>query len=237
MPSLSAAAWVLAFALSLLGPPRLDAQSGDTLSRIEGSGSVVRFGAIVIDKERKSATFPAAINLTQGALEYLLVTEMGKTHESLLSTKVQPYDLQVAMLLLGLKPNDAASAEPPAQINRQYLQKAAELRGPKVDLFLSWHDANGDHRLRPEDLILNTEARAQMTRGPWTYNGSGLYGGKFLAQVEGSIVALVRDSAAMVNNPRPGNDNDQIWEVNQTLVPPAGTPVGVIFQLESPVSK
>ena len=35
-------------------------------------------------------------------LEYLIVAETGKTHESLLSTKIAPYDIQVAMLLLGI---------------------------------------------------------------------------------------------------------------------------------------
>ena len=157
---------LLCAALLFLGSGRLYSQEADAPTQIEGSGAVVRFGSIVIDKEKKSVTFPGALNLTKGALEYLLVTEMGKTHESLLSTKVRPYDLQVAMLLLGVKPDEAARAEPPAQINRQYLQHAPELRGPKVDLYLSWHDQNGDHRLRAEDLIMNTEARAPMTDRP-----------------------------------------------------------------------
>ena len=216
---------------------RLHAQAPDPPSQVEGSGPVVHFGGIVIDKAKKSATFPAELNLAKGTLEYLLVTDMGKTHESLLSTKVQPYDLQVAMLLLGLKPNVTAGPQPPAQLNRAYLQNARELKGPRVDLLLSWHDAQGDHHLRGENLILNTDAGAPMTPGPWIYNGSGLYAGKFLAQVDGSIVALVRDSAAMVNNPRPGNDNDQIWDVNEKLVPPTGTPIDVTLQLETPSAK
>ena len=58
-----------------------------------------------------------------------------------------------------------------------------------------------------------------------------LYGGHFLAQVDGSIAALVRDPAALINNPRPGNDDDQIWEVYSKTTPPAGTAVDVTIQL------
>ena len=71
-----------------------------------------------------------------------------------------------------------------------------------------------------------------MTEGPWTYNGSEMYDGKFLAQVDGSVAALVRDSGALMNNPRPGNDDDQIWEVYSKVTPPVGTAVDVIIELE-----
>ena len=85
--------------------------------RAESSGAkVIDFQGIQIDKENRTVTFPAAINMDGGMLEYLIVTEMGKTHESLLSTKIQPYDIQVAMLLLGIKPAGKADSEPPGQI-------------------------------------------------------------------------------------------------------------------------
>lgn len=226
----------LAAVMALSAAP-LSGQVTESPPQLEGAGPVVRFGDIVIDKEKKSVAFPAAINLARGTLEYLLVTETGKTHESLLSTKVQPYDLQVAMLLLGLKPAGAPGAGPPGQINREYLRQVPEPAGPAVELFVSWQDGRGSHRLRAEELILNTEAGAPMTPGPWTYNGSAMYGGKFLAQVDGSIVALVRDSSALVNNPRPGNDNDQIWDVNEKLVPAEKVPVEVTLQWKEPVPK
>jgi hypothetical protein len=197
----------------------------------------IDFRGIQIDKQTRTVTFPAAINMTAGMLEYLLVTDMGKTHESLLSTKIQPYDIQVAMLLLGIKPASKADSQPPAQITRQYLQNSPGLKGETINLFLSWQDPTGNHRVRAESIIWNLHTNAPMTDGPWTYNGSEMYGGKFLAQVDGSIGALVRDPAALLNNPRPGNDDDQIWEVNTKTVPKAGTPVDVIIELEESSSK
>jgi len=219
--------------LALVGwtaaPPRAQAADPDPRT--------LDFKGIHIDKEKRTVTFPAAINMNEGMLEYLIVTEMGKTHESLLSTKIQAYDIQVAMLLLGVKPAAKAGSEPPAQLNKQYLQSAPELKGEKVDLFLAWQDAHGPHRLRAEDLIWNLKDNAVMRDGPWTYNGSEMYGGRFLAQTDGSVAALVRDSAALMNNPRPGNDDDQIWKAYSKVTPPIGTAVDVIIELEEDVVK
>lgn len=199
--------------------------------------NIVDFRGIQIDKEKRTVTFPAAVNMSDGMLEYLLVTDMGKTHESLLSTKIAPYDIQVAMLLLGIKAAPKADLEPPAQITKQYLQGAPQLTGETINIYLQWKDAQGPHRERAEDMIWNLDTNAPMTEGPWTYNGSGMYDGKFLAQIDGSITALVRDPAALVNNPRPGNDDDQIWEVYAKATPKVGTPVDVIIELEDSSSK
>jgi hypothetical protein len=193
----------------------------------------LEFRGIEIDKEKRTVTFPAAINMSAGMLEYLIVAETGKTHESLLSTKIEPYDIQVAMLLLGIPGAGKADVQPPGQINRAYLATAPELKGEKISLFLTWPG----HRAHAEDLIWNRRRIAPMTEGAWTYNGSEMYYGKFLAEVDGSIAALVRDSAALINNPRPGNDDDQIWQVNTDSAPPVGTAIDVTIQLEGPLQK
>ena len=182
---------------------------------------------IQIDKVARTVTFPAEINMASGMLEYLIVNNKGKTHESLLSTATEPYDLQVAMLLLGIKPAHSSSSEPPGQLTREYLRAAPELKGEKVSITLSWPG----HRMPAEDLIWNLDQNAAMTAGPWIYNGSEMYDGQFLAQVDGSITALVRDSAALMNNPRPGDDDDQIWEVDSGKTPPKGTAVDVTLKL------
>ena len=94
-----------------------------------GGAKLIDFRGIRIDKEKKTVTFPAEINMQSGMVEYLMVTDKGKTHESLLSTKIEPYDIQVAMLLLGIKPAAAAETQPPAQITKDYLTKEPELKG------------------------------------------------------------------------------------------------------------
>jgi hypothetical protein len=197
-----------------------------------GGAKLIDFRGIRIDKEKKTVTFPAVINMQSGMVEYLMVTDKGKTHESLLSTKIEPYDIQVAMLLLGIKPAVTAETEPPAQINKDYLAKAPQLKGENVNVMLTWKDGKAQHTARAEEMITDLKTNAAMTPGPWLYNGSEIYDGKFLAQVDGSIAAVVRDSAALMINPRPGNDDDQIWEVNTKATPKEGTAVDFTIQLE-----
>jgi hypothetical protein len=50
--------------------------------------------------------------------------------------------------------------------------------------------------------------------------------GSFLAQDTGSIVALMVDPASIVNNPREGNEFDDIW-VPDPAVPAKGTAVTI----------
>jgi len=71
-----------------------------------------------------------------------------------------------------------------------------------------------------------------MREGPWVYNGSRVVGGTFLAQRDGQIVAVMADADALVNNPRPGRENDEIWQINTNAVPAVGTPVRIIFQIK-----
>ena len=60
-------------------------------------------GQVRLDKNQRTVRFPAAVNQTNGAIEYLIVTSSGKTHESLLRTDAEPYHIQLAFLLLGAK--------------------------------------------------------------------------------------------------------------------------------------
>ncbi len=55
--------------------------------------------------------------------------------------------------------------------------------------------------------------------------------GRFLAQLDGAFAALVTSPAAVINNPRRGNDDDSIWIVNEKAVPAVKTPVDITIQL------
>src|SRR6266404_3082213 len=59
---------------------------------------VFQLGKVRFDKKERIVSFPASINQTEAAIEYLIVTSYGKTHESLLSTEAEPYHIQLALL-------------------------------------------------------------------------------------------------------------------------------------------
>lgn len=182
---------------------------------------------IVFDKKTRAITLPAKINMQDGLLEYALVHEAGKVHESLLSTAISPFDLNVVLLLLNYEPgtgffdfsNKEAGAVP---VKNPKLAAASQLA-----VTLDWKAADGTSKsARLETLLLNLDKKATVSDGPFTYTGSMLQeDGTFMAKDTGSILALYVDAAALINNPREGNENDDIWVPDKTKVPARETPV------------
>jgi hypothetical protein len=200
----------------------------------EISPGIYEIGQIRLDQKARTVTFPGVLNMNDGNLEYLIVTEQGNTHESLLVSDVTPSDLHFAMLLLGAKGAGAQNGElPPSQIDSKYLKTAPKLKGDDVDITVHWKVGDTEKSAPVEDWLFNTETKKPVTRGPWIYNGSSFNEGHFLAQIEGAHAALVTYPAALINNPRKGNDNDQIWTVNTKAVPPVKTPVDITITLLS----
>ncbi len=205
----------------------------------EVSPGVYRIGKLQLDKNTNTVTLPATVNMEEGNLEYLLVTQQGSTHESLLVTDVQPNDLHLAMLLLGAKgagilapaPADA----PPPQLNAGYLKHAPLLKGDPVTIAVAWKKEGAAQTAPVEDWLFDLGTKKPPARGPWIYTGS-MFGadGKFLAQGEGCFAALVTNPSALINNPRKDNDNDAVWTPNAKTIPPKQTAVEVSIHLEAP---
>ena len=80
--------------------------------------------------------------------------------------------------------------------------------------------------------MLNARENKAAPRGPWIYTGSMFADNQFLAQLQGTIAAMITNPAALINNPRKGSDNDQIWMVNKKAVPPVETALEITLKLE-----
>lgn len=193
-------------------------------------------GEVRIDSKAREVRFPAKVNMTEGQIEYVLVTNIGKLHESLLSTEIEPYHLQTALLLLGLKgaglPDPSQPQSGPAKA--EALGKIPEIGGEPINIEVNWTDSHGEKKAVPlETWILKSPKNSVMTKGPWTYSGSRSYEGAFLAQEFGSIISAISDLDAMVNNPRPGHGDDKIWSPNTKAMPKAGTPVEILLKVDN----
>lgn len=187
------------------------------------SPSIFELGKVQLDKAHKTVSFPAFLNMNRGLIEYVIVTSSGKTHESLLRTDAQPYHIHLAMLLLGAKG---------AGTNTFPEDPALPIPGDKVSIQINWKAADGkEKRFAIEDLVLNQLAHAKAPAGPWIYNGSRVFQGTFLAQDIGSIASLMTDPDALINNPRPGHENDKIWEILGPSLPPLNSPIQVSIKL------
>jgi hypothetical protein len=179
----------------------------------------VRFSA----KERK-VRFPAFINMEAGLVEYLIVTGTGKLHESLLWTEVEPYHIHVAMLFLGAKVSTPADP----------LMKPEPFTGEKVTVEFTWKEGDTEKRSPIERFVTDLSTRKPIDRGPWVYNGSRVINGTFLAQRDGSIVSLIEDPDALMNNSRTAEEDDENWTIRKEGLPPAGSPVEVVVSLPEP---
>lgn len=206
------------------------------------SRDVFQLGDVRLDKRLKTVEFPAQMNMNEGLIEYLLVNSHGKAYESLLRTDVEPYSIQLAMLLIGAKgaPQTPALLNTPSvpfHVNRPAnatnLPPLPAISGDPISIRLDWHIDHRRVELPAEDGIVNLATKTNAARGPWTYNGSRVVNGNFLAQREGQIVAMIDDIDAMVNNPRVGHEDDQIWQINSNALPPLNTTIEVTFKLET----
>ena len=187
------------------------------------SPGVFEIGQVRLDKTSRAVTFPAVVNMTNAIVEYLVVTAQGKVHESLLRTYAVPKDIHVAMLLLDAK-GSGANVVPPDPLK--------EIPGDPVNIEVTWNEKGKTKRVLAEKLIFNTDTKTNLSPGPWIYNGSFIENGMFMADPEGSIISLITDPFALVNNPRPGRDNDDLCEVDSKSVPPLDTPVQVRITLQ-----
>ena len=179
-------------------------------------------GDVRFDRQQRTIHFPAAVNLLEGNIEYVVVNTAGKTHESLLRTDVQPLHVQLAFLLLGAKGigTNELSADP-----------FVDLPGEKVQVELSWVSAGKTNRAPAEEFIQNRRSASPASRGSWVYTGSRLREDGFAAQLDGSIVSLITDPDALINNPRRGREDDDNWLVRTNGLPPLHSPIEVAIRL------
>lgn len=204
-------------------PPAVAPLPPDARFKQVGPG-LFQLGQIVLNSTERTLSFPAAVNMQEGLVEYLLVSSQGKLHESVLKTEVEPYHLHLGMLLLNAK--GAPKAEKPPD-------PAKPMPGDPILITVSWEDNGESRRVSGEDLVWDKQGEEPMEKGQWTYTGSRVIDGTFLAQRDRSIIAIIGDPDALVNNPRPRHELDENWRVNAKTCPPVDTPVKVVIHLKS----
>jgi hypothetical protein len=193
-------------------------------------GDKYRLGQVVLDRATRTVTIPVRVNMTSGVVEYVLVTEKGKTHESVFITAARPTDVHLAFLLLGV--SELASENWPAD-------HAGIPRAQQVRVEVTW-PTNGPPKREPLarfvtqiDPSRGFKGGQALAEGAWLYGGSHFRGGSFAAEREGSIIAIIKDPAALVNGLRPGHQNDELHAVNEAALPHRVRNVQMVFTLAS----
>ena len=180
---------------------------------------VIEIGGCRVDKKNGRVEFPARVNMQEGLLEYLLVGDAGKLHESLLSSEISPYALQISLLLLGIE----GSYNP--------LTEQGEARTPeggRVNIKVCWQDGKRVKTVALEKWLKKNKSK--LNNIPWVFTGSMVIDGVFMAEVERSIIAIFHDPVAMIDHQLPEGADDQIWFVDSEQTPTRGTDVTVIIE-------
>jgi hypothetical protein len=187
-----------------------------------------RVGAVTFDEKARTIVIPASVRMREGAVEYILVSKHGKAHEAVFVTDADARDVHLAALLLGMKPEpDLGPAGSAAKIGDH----------GAVEAWVEW-DRNGPPARVPlnETVALADPESGQTTgtlpAGLWLYNGSEVAAnGVFVASASGSIISIIRDPEALVNNPGATRDNDEIHTPNPKKLPKLQHPVRIVLKV------
>ena len=195
-------------------------RKGDEPVAVEIKEGVYRIGSVVLDENENGVFLKGEVNMQRGVVEYFACTRMGKLHESVLVLDVKPYQLQVALLLLGLEPGG----------NLEYQGDLRTPRGDSLEVWVEWEVDGKVKRHRAEDLVYNILEKKPMRRTPWIFTGSKIENGTFMADFEGSIIATYHDPYAIIDHPLPTGSDDTLYRANENLLPPKGTSVTVLLK-------
>ncbi len=198
------------------------------------SDTTYELGDIKFNSTTKEVRIPALLNMSEGLLEYVLVTENGKTHESLLRTTISPTELNLVLLLCSYEPHIKESAQflpTPRPETTAMMEKPMEKPGAnRIQLTAQWKDKDGKEQIGPvTQWIHNRITKKPLALDHWTYTGSVINLAGFGAEYDGSIGALYFDLGAMINCPVNDNVKDDVWTVEKGATPLVDTPVTLII--------
>jgi hypothetical protein len=225
-----------------LAPGEKEASLDEAKSRIKRTGdNQYELSGITFNSATHEIRVPAEVNMTEGNIEYALVHENGKTHESLLRTKIPGFDLNVIMLLCNYEPHlgelVSRMSRPEDELKQQAAKPMAKPGADRLKISIEWKDDKGPHTALLKEWIRNEKENRNMKADHWAYNGSELREGSYEADREGSYIAVYLDFLAIINSIELGNGDDKIWTIQTDKVPPIGTAVSLVIAPADPAAK
>ena len=183
-----------------------------------------QFGDILIDQNNREFLFPGICNQISGLVEYALVHENGKVHESLFRTKVRPRFVHACFLLLKEKPETRFF-----KILDGNVSEWAKLR--RIELSIIWEQNNTYQEKPISSMVINQIDNRELASKSFVFSGSSTIEGQYLAEMDGSIIAVYHDSRAVLNSMDKQSNSDEVWIAHQIGMPPKGHPVRIRLKL------
>lgn len=193
-----------------------------------------RIGKVTLDKKARTVSFPVKVNMRLGVVEYALVTENGKSHESIFTTTANPSHVHLACVLLGMK----------QATYKDWPKDHTEITNDRgVEITVTWPTNGPDKVLTLASCISNVDPNyshkggAEVAAGTWFYNGSSFRNGTFSANNEGSMISIIADGEALLNGLRVGRENDELHAANKSVLPAAGKTLKMVLTIPEVKSK
>lgn len=229
--------WIVALCLSTLAVPvtaESETPSGPGRPPIEKlDDGRIKFGEILLDPADRSIRFPAEVNQTEGLLEFILVHVDGKTHESLLATRVSPTHLNLAFKLLDYQASPELYYrihEDGSLTNELHEATPEQKRSARIQVYVQTGEPPRRRTHLAAELIRHAVTEKPMTQEPWVYGGSFFDRGVFAAERSGDLIAIFLRNSALINFSGKDRDLDDVWLPRPDQVPEVGTPVTVILR-------
>lgn len=193
---------------------------------------------IRINASTREVRFPAQVCLKKAPIEYLLTTDTGKTHETVLTTTLQPTAIQVALLLASYEAATEGLLKDVPEDEKPKIWKEEPPKTPganRVRIDIEWKAGDQMKKAPLKLMVQNAETRKPPPDlDTWVFNGSYIDERGFIAQHEGSIIAVWLDRGAIINSAARGNWRDDLWISLPDNIPDETTPVAVIITPAQP---
>lgn len=191
--------------------------------------SLYQIGKIHFDSSKAEIHIPTTLQHDKVIMEYVLTTNLGKVHETLLLTDISPFNLNVVFKLL----NYQSSEELFPVLNKDYiptdkLHTATEeqKQHSRFSMSASWKIEGEKFSYPLESLFLHTNGSGDtMPVAPWVYGGSYMHNGHYRPDINGDIIAILTDRTAIANYSGKTRHDDTLWVPNKKILPAIGTPI------------
>jgi hypothetical protein len=166
------------------------ASAQPTIERI--GENLYRLGTIRVDTGRKEISVPGTVNRDVTTLEFIANARAGvKAYETAITLDTDALTFNTALILIGLNKSRTRNVPTahfdPATPEGDELEISIECPGRECQ------------RMPAERLMFDKTTNAAVASGSWVYTGSSfLPDGRYLAQMDGTLVGFVHDPASIV---------------------------------------
>ncbi|MEO1856454.1 MAG: YdjY domain-containing protein [Rubritalea sp.] len=196
-----------------------------------------QLGKITFDSSKGEISFPATLEHNEVLIEYLLTAPEGKIHETLFITEISPFNLNVAMKLLGYKESKELLKildENHTPTDKYHSATEIQKKKSRFTITASWKVDGKKVSHDVTQLLENAKTQQPMPDSPWIYSGSYMINGNYKPDISGDIIAVFTDRSSIACYSGEGRYDDTLWMPKQSVLPPLGTAVTLTFTQTNP---